>query len=260
MNSLRFYGKKPYTIIVIHGGPGAAGEMKPVAESLAPYCGVIEPFQTKRTVSGQIREIKSHIEDHCSPPVIVIGYSWGAWLGIFTAAGFPALVQKLILVGCPPLEAGYTDAIETARMARLTDEEQNGIRRLADTLADETTTKSEVKRLERLLLKTDAYDPVPDAAEPVRFRGDIFRGVWEEAAGMRENGELLTYARQVVCPVVAIHGDYDPHPALGVKRPLSGIIGNFRFHLLTRCGHTPWIERHARAMFFTLLKKELQTG
>ncbi len=50
-NTVRSYGKQPYTIGLLHGGPGAAGEMKPVAETY-------ERRNTKR--------IKGKKRRHCS--------------------------------------------------------------------------------------------------------------------------------------------------------------------------------------------------
>jgi len=61
-----------------------------------------------------------------------------------------------------------------------------------------------------------------------------------------------------MCPIVAIHGDYDPHPAEGVKDPLSRILKNFRLVTLKNCGHEPWIERHAKDRFYRILKEELR--
>jgi pimeloyl-ACP methyl ester carboxylesterase len=58
--------------------------------------------------------------------------------------------------------------------------------------------------------------------------------------------------------VVAIHGDYDPHPAEGVQGPLSAILRRFRLILLKNCGHKPWIERQARDEFYRVLKEELR--
>jgi pimeloyl-ACP methyl ester carboxylesterase len=58
--------------------------------------------------------------------------------------------------------------------------------------------------------------------------------------------------------VVAIHGDYDPHPAAGVQRPLAAVLADFHFILLPRCGHRPWRERHARDTFYRILEAELQ--
>ena len=71
------------------------------------------------------------------------------------------------------------------------------------------------------------------------------------------NGELLALSEQITCPVVAIHGDYDPHPAEGIEKPLAAYLGNFRFILLKNCGHKPWGERQARDEFYRVLGKEL---
>jgi pimeloyl-ACP methyl ester carboxylesterase len=57
--------------------------------------------------------------------------------------------------------------------------------------------------------------------------------------------------------VVAIHGDYDPHPSEGVREPLSRTLRDFRFVLLRNCGHKPWIERAARDEFYEILRKQL---
>ena len=45
-NGTRAYGKAPYTVVLVHGGPGAAGEMTPVAKRLSNNRGILEPFQT----------------------------------------------------------------------------------------------------------------------------------------------------------------------------------------------------------------------
>ena len=58
--------------------------------------------------------------------------------------------------------------------------------------------------------------------------------------------------------IIAIHGDHDPQPAEGVQRPLSRIIKDFRFILLEKCGHKPWVERSARDRFYTILKSEIE--
>ena len=75
---------------------------------------------------------------------------------------------------------------------------------------------------------------------------------------LRRNGKLLELGEYIRCPVVAIHGDYDPHPAEGVQTPLSAILKNFRFILVNNCGHKPWIEREARDKFYGILKEELR--
>lgn len=77
--------------------------------------------------------------------------------------------------------------------------------------------------------------------------------MWGEARELRASGELLRIAEQVRCKVIAIHGDYDPHPAAGVERPLREHIADFAFVLLQNCGHIPWLERQARERFLEVL-------
>ena len=76
---------------------------------------------------------------------------------------------------------------------------------------------------------------------------------------MRKTGELLALGENTSCPVVAIHGDHDPHPAEGVEKPLSSVLADFGFILLSRCGHSPWQERYARDAFYRALDRVLGT-
>jgi pimeloyl-ACP methyl ester carboxylesterase len=81
--------------------------------------------------------------------------------------------------------------------------------------------------------------------------------VWEEADQLRSCGKLLELGKKIRCQVIAIHGDYDPHPFEGVREPLSRVIKDFRFILLENCGHRPWIEREGKERFYRLLRKEI---
>lgn len=260
--NLRTYGRAPYSVAVIHGGPGAGGEMAPVARRLAPGWGVLEPIQTAISLEGQVQELRAALEHHGEIPVTLIGFSWGAWLSFIVAARYPELVKKLILVGSGPFEAAYAVQLSETRLGRLTEAERVEFERCLRVLNDPTAEHKDAQlaRLGALASKTDEVDPVWDESDPsdlVSSRGDIFQQVWQEAAELRKSGALLKLGRQIVCPVVAIHGDYDPHPAEGVQKPLSAILDRFRFVLLERCGHTPWIERQAREAFYEILKQEL---
>lgn len=260
------HGKAPYRVVVVHGGPGAGGEMAPVATGLAGVCGVLEPIQTESTVAGQVAELARAVRTLGQPPVTLVGFSWGAWLSLLTAARHPALVRKLVLVGCGPLETKHVPAIEEKRLHRLPEAERGEYRRVLDRLARARTAPeldALLERLAALTRHTDAYDPVAERPETSRAvplapgQGRLFRAVWREAAQLRASGELLARAARVTCPVVALHGAEDPHPAAGVREPLAARLPGFRFVLLPRCGHKPWIERHARAAFFAHLTREV---
>jgi pimeloyl-ACP methyl ester carboxylesterase len=265
MQNVRRYGRAPFGAAVIHGGPGAGGEMAPVARQLGASRGILEPIQTATSVAAQVAELRAALEAHADLPVILIGFSWGAWLSLMVAAHHPPIVRKLILVGSGPFEERYVARLREARMSRLTPEEQAEFDAILRSLGDPASGDKDrlLARLGALSAKTDAYDPIGD--EPVEGdrvdpQGVIFQSVWEEAAEMRRTGRLLGLAQQLRCPVVAIHGDTDPHPAAGVREPLTEVLDDFRFILLPRCGHTPWMERHARAEFTTILESELNVS
>jgi pimeloyl-ACP methyl ester carboxylesterase len=176
------------------------------------------------------------------------------------AARHPSLIKKLILIGSGPFDEKYIAEIGQTRMKRLNEQERMEVKSILETLDSPTANdKSEAfARFGALFSKADAYDPISQEPEEVDCRVDIFQSVWSEAAELRKSGELLALGKQIEFPVVAIHGDFDPHPAEGVQTPLSAILKNFKFILLANCGHKPWIERQAKDKFYAILKQELR--
>jgi len=265
MENPRRYGEPPFRVAVVHGGPGAGGEMAPVARHLAPCFGVLEPIQTRTSLEGQVEELATILQEHGDLPATLVGFSWGAWLSFILAARSPALVRKLILVGSGPFEQEYVAQLAETRSSRLSAEERAEFESIVATLGDPAPRGGEdrdaqLARLGALAEKTDTYDPLPDespASDSVGARGDIFQGVWQDAAELRRSGQLLELGRQIGCPVVAIHGTSDPHPAEGVRQPLAALLPGFRFIALENCGHKPWIERQARDTFYRVLRDEV---
>lgn len=260
MENLRKYGHEPFKVAVIHGGPGAPGEMAPVARELSSDTGILEPLQTANSVQGQIDELKSVLEKNGHIPLVLIGFSWGAWLGFMVAAQYPLLVRKLVIISSGAFEEKYAVDIIKTRLNRLNGKEKEEALYLMESLnsPDSADSKS-MARFGELMSQADAYDPLPGDSETWEVNPDIYRQVWEQASKLRSSGELLKVAEKIRCPVVAIHGDYDPHSAEGVKKPLSLMIKDFRFILLPECGHCPWLERNARDRFYRILRSEISS-
>ena len=247
MKNLRKYGQPPFDVVVVHGGPGAGGEMAPVARELASDWGVLEPIQTALSLNGQIEELRTVLKKNADLPVTLIGYSWGAWLSFILSAKYPELVKKLILIGSGPFEEEYVAEIQEVRLNRLNGDEKTEVESLYEVLDNPAVEEkgAAFERFGELFSKADAYDPIAPESYEVDFNADIFLSVWKDGAELRRSGELLELGKYIKCPVVAIHGDYDPHLAEGVQKPLSAILKSFRFMLLKNCGHKPWIEREA---------------
>jgi pimeloyl-ACP methyl ester carboxylesterase len=260
MNNLRVYGNKPFNTVVVHGGPGAPGEMAPVARELTPDWGVLEPLQTATSLEGQVQELRTVLKENADLPVTLIGWSWGAWLSFILAAQYPSFVRKLILIGSGAYEDRYAANIMVTRLNRLNKQERAEVLSLMETLDDPAVgnRNTAMARLGTLIHKADSYDPLPYDSEVLDVQSDIYRNVWNQASELRSSGGLLELGKKVQCPVVAIHGDYDPHLAEGVRDPLSHTLGDFRFILLEDCGHCPWYERAARDRFYDILRSEVR--
>jgi pimeloyl-ACP methyl ester carboxylesterase len=179
----------------------------------------------------------------------------------FPGRRFPEFVNKLILVGSGPFDSKYTDVIISTRLKRLSAEERAKALDLMNIRngSISAVNSDSLSRLSELFTKTDNYDALPPEKEPdnQEISDEIFRGVWSEAEALRKSGRLLEMGKRIKCPVVAIHGDYDPHPAAGVREPLGRVLSDFKFILLPKCGHEPWLERFARNEFFRIIREEI---
>jgi len=259
MENLRKYGKAPFKVVLVHGGPGAAGEMAPVARELVSVCSVLEPLQTASSLKGQVKELKTILQKNAYLPVTLIGFSWGAWLSFIFTANYPEFAKKLILIGSGPFEEKYAAQIQETRLSRLSKEEIKEVISLMELLNNSATENkiTAFKRFGILFSKADAYDPIMLESEVIDYKVDIFQSVWKDAAELRRSGKLLELAKHIKCPVLAFHGDYDPHPADGVDKPLSATLKSFRFIQIKNCGHRPWIERKAKEEFYKLLISEV---
>lgn len=256
MKNLRIYGNEPFTIAVIHGGPGVPGEMAPIARELSAVRGVLEPLQTAKSLNGQVKELQAVLKENGNLPVTLIGWSWGAMLSFIFAAGHPSFVKKLILIGSGAFEEKYAVDIMKTRLSRLTEEERRQALSLMEILNDPAIEdkNTTMAQFGKLISKADSYDPLPYESEVLECQYGIYQNVWQQARELRSSGGLLELGKKIQCPVVAIHGDYDPHPAEGIQDPLSRVLKDFRFILLENCGHQPWSERAARDRFYDILR------
>ena len=121
----------------------------------------------------------------------------------------------------------------------------------------ESVTNSLSSGFVSLLTKTDVFESLPNESISSDYNPAIYRNIWSEASELRKTGKLLEFVKEVKCQVVAIHGDYDPHPADGVREPLSAILTNFRFNLIERCGHYPWMEKYGKDILYKIFYKEM---
>ena len=258
--NLRKYGAGPYKVAVVHGGPGAAGSVRPLCVELSKDHSILEPLQTAMSVEGQLEELRQVLEDNTKEPVMLIGHSWGAMLIYMLAAKYQHLVKKIILVSSGSFEEKYYEDLCKNRDSRLTTEEKEELERLRSLFANpgNEDMNKVFSRFGALMDKLDSYESEKTHNDDSLCSYETFIKVWPQAHAMRKSGELLEMGKGIQCEVVAIHGDYDSHPAIGVKSSLEKLMKDYRFYELEKCGHTPWEELHAKEEFYKILRSELK--
>jgi len=260
VEKVRKYGNEPFRVVVIHGGPGGAGQVASVARELSKITGVLEPIQTEFSINGQVQELYDTLKSNSNTPITLIGHSWGAMLSIIFASKFPTIVNKLILISCGPLESKYISAnVMNNRLNRMSDEEKKQFNKIINDLENSKVENKNTifTTLSELMSNVDSYDPALDENEFIDAQYDIFANVWDEAETFRSESGFEDAVRKIKCPMIAIHGDYDPHPAKAIKDFLSSVLTNFEFILLDKCGHYPWLERKAKKKFYSTIKDML---
>ena len=180
MENVRVYGRRPYSVALIHGGPGAPGYMAPVARELSDEWGVLEPLQTADSVDGQVQELYEVLEAHADGPVVMVGSSWGAMLGFIFAARHPAQVAKLILIGSGVFDPQYAPEITQTRLNRFNEEQRETFFSLAAALDDPAIEDKDglLSQLGKLIEQVDAYDPLTLESEVLGCQYDVHQRVW----------------------------------------------------------------------------------
>lgn len=261
---IRTYGKSPFGTAVLHGGPGGIGSAAELARGLQEryHIGTLEPLQSQYSIGALIDELEEQLNaPENQMPIVLIGHSWGAWLAGLFAEKHLEVIRKLILVGSGPLRP--TDGIDAVRASRFTPAERAEYGALTAALGKcpEKQQDALLKRLGEICEKADTFCPAEIPAENgSSFDGEMYAKVWNEAEELRAKGGLEKAFRRLRVPVTIIHGDYDPHPADGVSRILDLHQIPYQYHLLNRCGHTPWREKYAADSFFEILYGEISAS
>jgi len=255
---VRRYGDKGHEVVLLHGGPGAQGSMASLAAAMAPTHTVYEPWQ-RRGGGRRPLSVRQHIDDlaEVAPErAAYVGWSWGAMLGLSFAAAHPDRVSSLTLVGCGTYGEETRETYSKALRSRLG---HDGRMRLEDLEARlERATDPEWRddlfgQMGELVERASAVEPLgftagdthPDAAGHFETWNDVLRLQHEQI-------EPRTFTL-VELPVLMLHGDEDPHPGTMIRDTLHEYMPHLAYVGFRRCGHVPWLEKHALDAFMATL-------
>ncbi|MCH8207255.1 MAG: alpha/beta hydrolase [Chloroflexi bacterium] len=257
---VREYGASGPSVVLLHGGPGAAGYMAPVARQLADSFRVLEPLQRRRgdeplTVARHIADLNDVVESYRGPtrPALV-GHSWGAMLALAYAAAHPHTVGALVLIGCGTFDTASRDRMQEIIGQRMDDSLRKRLEALADELPD---PDERLGAMGKLVLPVFSYDLTHTSQEIESYDARGHHETWQDMVRLQDEGTYPQAFSAIHAPAIMLHGTVDPHPGGMIRDNLRSYIPHLEYQEWERCGHYPWLEEAAHAEFFAVLRKWL---
>ena len=253
---VREYGPGVETVIALHGGPAAAGDLAPLARELGRRWHVLEPFQRGSggqplSVATHVRDLDDLVRERCGGRrPFLLGHSWGAMLALAYAAEHPAVPAGLILIGCGTFSAAARLEFQARLEARLTPGDRAEIE---DVKRTEDDPDRRLAALGRLMRRVYGYDLEDAGEEAVQVDAVAHEETWADMLRLQRTGTYPAAFGAIRAPVVMLHGAEDPHPGTLIRDDLKMQIPHLEYHEIPKCGHSPWLERQARQLFFETL-------
>ena len=254
----RTYGLSGPTVIVLHGGPAAVGSAGPLARGLAGCCRVLEPWQRGSgleplTVAKHVADLNELVTGVLPSKPVLVGESWGAMLALAYAAVHPDAVRAVVLVGC-----GTFDEEARAQFVRTRDQRKTAdmLRRLEQLQAECPDAAKRCMLEHDLTRRVYDYEPMQAHAgdeSPKPFDMKAHTETWNDMLRLQKECVYPAAFAAITCPVLMLHGDYDPHPGPAIYSSLKRFIPQLEWREIEKCGHSPWNERWARDGFFNTL-------
>lgn len=256
-------------VVLLHGGPGAPGEMAPVARELARRgFDVLEPFQ-RGSSSGLPLTVEQHLLDLAAfltehglheRPFHLVGFSWGAMLAVIMAAHDPNLPFRQVIMIASGTFDQRTRQEYKGLLSRRGGAKQAIKLQALTTRHDRGDMDAKAYRLQKInLIYHGSYmvEPLTDETELLDVDLISNQQSWQDMLTLQTRGVYPEALKSVRCPVHMIHGEQDPHPGRSTARLLKRHIPHLTTAWLDQCGHYPWFEKYAQEVFFVELEESL---
>lgn len=254
---VRRYGEAGPLVLVLHGGPAAVGDVAPVAKGISESFCAVEPWQrgsgsVPLTVArhvGDLHELATELGG--DSPMTIVGHSWGAMLGLCYAAEYPGETGPIVLVGCGTFDQAARSQMQQTIADRMDNDLRGKLRRMSTEFTEPTDRFMPAFKMTRHLFDFDPIDPYPDTEESEPFDIVAHEETWNDMARLQAKGVYPSAFEAIKSPVLMLHGQYDPHPGKMIRDSLLPYIPQLQYHEYEDCGHSPWIEKAAREVFFS---------
>lgn len=258
-------------VVILHGGPGAPGEVAPIARELARRgFHVLEPFQRSSctrqaplTVERHLEDLRAFLIEHelHQKHFHLVGFSWGAMLAVIMAARYTDMPYRQVVM----ISSGTFDQ-RTRQEYKGLISRRGGARQAIDLQAltarfergDMTAKEYRLRKLKLIYHASYMVDPLTDDTEIIDVDIASNEQSWKDMLTLQTRGIYPEGLKNVRCPVHMIHGEQDPHPGRSTARLLKRYIPHLTLAMLDQCGHYPWFEKYAHEVFFVELEECLR--
>jgi len=172
-------------------------------------------------------------------------------LALAYAAEHPEAPNGLVLVGCGTFSKRAREEFATRLNAKLKPADRTRIHSLE---LSEPDADRRFAALGRLMSHAYSYDAEESCTGPDTIDAKAHEQTWQDMLRLQREGKYPAAFAEIRSPVLMLHGADDPHPGDLILEDLREYIPHIRYHLLPKCGHSPWMERQARQEFFEVLE------
>lgn len=243
-------------LVLLHGGPGAHHDyLYPQMLALADRHRVITydqrgggrsmvDSQAPITWRTHVADLAAVLREFDLQAPDVVGYSWGALLGMLYAGEqlsnvTDVAIGRLVLISPAPITRAWRDQFEAELLRRQRGEVIQAMRHEL-TASGLRETDMAAYRQRSFELSVAGYFADPRRAESLtsfRVTGRVQQSVWESLGDFDLRGTL----RAVRLPVLVVHGRNDPIPVESAVAAAEAL--DAELVLLDDCGHVPYVEQ-----------------
>ncbi len=258
----RSYGVNGPTIILIHGGPGAPGNLAPIGRYFADDFRLFEPFQRSSsdlplTVDRHISDLHDFIRQHCpNEKPHLLGHSWGAMLTLAYAAEYCECVDSLILVGCGTFDSRHRKILKQTIQQRITPE----IRAQLESIGNDIPNPDErLAAMGKIIQPIYYYSLLPEEPDDeITPDARAHHQTWDDMINQQKQRRYPATFANIKNPVLMLHGDFDPHPGVQIRDQLIEYMPQLEYVEFANCGHYPWQESQTQDKFYQTVLRRLK--
>jgi len=273
VNNISLYYKitgKGEPVVVLHGGPGfdhnSVFQFSELADKFQVIfydqrasgnsSGELDPASI--TINNFVEDLEGLRSQLKLGKINLIGFSWGATLAMYYSIKYPGNLKSLIIVGTGGANKEYFNEYFINLQSRSTENDRKALGEIEKLESFKKQETEIIQKYWRIIMKPFFMDTsmvnevdLTFGKNTVKNQAGIGKFLMEDLGDFDIHNELSV----INCPVLIIHGTYDPFPAEGAYK-VHGQLKSSKLVIMEDAGHFIFIDAHDR--FFNLVRNFLK--